>query len=217
VGVRLSLAHRRFDCRRRAEQLCQQPRHDAARRSGQPERMNKVKRRSPPAVLFQKPPNPLVDRVGNFLEPLLGDGKVIAQLDPCVVEKHAEHAAPVHDPIELDQFENLLARLAMKGQAQQRLPDLHHGSGRQIVKIVAIDHDVFTQIAKFEPKVGRHRTRRNQRLTKRRARYATGDAARAACDPSPHVVRCLHGPCVRRLSQARQLSALRLGFFIDLD
>jgi len=59
----------------------------------------------------------------------------------------------VHDAVELDQLDNLLARLAMKGQAQQRLPDLHHGSGRQVVNIVAIDHDVFTQIARAAPRL----------------------------------------------------------------
>ena len=112
--------------------------------------MNEVERGSAHSVLFQKPVNPFIDGVRNFLKPSLRDGEFIPQRDLCVIEKHAEHAASVHDAIEVDQLENLLARLAMKRQAQQRLPNLHHGSGWQVVKIVTIDHDVFAQIAGIE-------------------------------------------------------------------
>jgi hypothetical protein len=143
----------------RAQRLCQQPWHDAARKGGQSEGMNEVKRGSAPAVLSQKPPNPLVDGVGNFLKPLLFDGKFIAERDACIVQKHAEHAAPMHDAVELDELEDFLARLAMEGQTQQRFPNLHHGSGREIVEVVAIDHNVFAQIAGVEAQFGRDEAR----------------------------------------------------------
>jgi len=64
--------------------------------------MNEVERGSARSVLFQKPENPFIERVGNFLEPPLGDGELIPEYGLCVVEKHAEHAAPVQDAIEVD-------------------------------------------------------------------------------------------------------------------
>src|SRR6516225_2947538 len=83
-----ALACDRFHGWRCAQELYQQPWHNAVQRGGQSEPMNEVKRRFAPVMLFQKPANPLVDGVGDFLKPLLGDGKFIAERDPCVVKKH---------------------------------------------------------------------------------------------------------------------------------
>src|SRR5579864_412642 len=111
------------------------------------------------AVLFQIPSEPLVDRVGNFLEALFGDREFIAERDPRVIEERAEHAAAMEDAVEVDQVENLLARLAVEREAQTCLADLDHGAGRQVVEIVTIDHDVFAQIAGLETQLCRHPAR----------------------------------------------------------
>jgi hypothetical protein len=42
------------------------------------------------------------------LKPLLGDGKFIAERDPCVAKKHPEHAASMHDAVEFDELEDFL-------------------------------------------------------------------------------------------------------------
>jgi hypothetical protein len=44
------------------------------------------------------------------------------------------------------------------------------GSGRQVVNIVAINHDVFAQIAGLKAQLGGDRARRNQRLASRKKR-----------------------------------------------
>jgi hypothetical protein len=62
------------------------------------------------------------------LKPLLGDGKFITERDPRIAKKHAEHFASMQRAVEFDELEDLVARLAIERQAQQRLPDLHHGS-----------------------------------------------------------------------------------------
>ena len=53
-------------------------------RGRQAKRMNEIKRGSAPAMLFQKPANPLVDGIGDLLEPLLGNGEFIAECNLCV-------------------------------------------------------------------------------------------------------------------------------------
>lgn len=153
--------------------------------------MNEVERGSAPAMPFQEPANSLVDGIWDFLEPLLGNGEFITERDYGVVDKHTEHTAPMLNAVEFDQLENLPAGFAMKSQAQQRLPDLHDSSRRQIVEVIAIDHDVFTQIAGLKAEFGGGRARHNQRLAERCARHAAGNAVRAACDRRHRSQRCI--------------------------
>jgi hypothetical protein len=112
---------------------------------------------------------------------LLRHDERIAERNRSLFEKASEYIAPVLDAIERDQFQNFPARLAMKGQTDQRLTDFYNGAGRQIVKLVVIEEDIFAQIPGFWTAVDQDWPRRDQNLAKRRAGDTAADAVLIKC------------------------------------
>src|SRR5262245_47178642 len=89
--------------------------------------------------------------------------------------------------MEVDQPEDVLAGLAVKREPDHGPADSHHCSGREIVKPVAADDDVFTEVTGTKPAIRGDRLRGDQDLAKRRA----GDIA---SDTLGAVLYCRHGP-----------------------
>jgi hypothetical protein len=86
----------------------------------------------------------------------------------------------VQNPLEVNHAGDLLAGLAMKGEADQDLSNLDNRSGRQFLKFVEIENDIFAQIPRFEAQLCRDGVRCDQRLPKWRAGNMARDSAMAA-------------------------------------
>src|SRR5204862_32536 len=99
--------------------------------------------------------------------------------------------------IELDQFQNRLARFAVEGQADHGFANPDDRSGRQVIKSIEVDDNIFAKITGVESAFGHDRSRRDQDLTKWRTRDVAANAVRAMSDGRHGI----HGAAVVALNE----------------
>src|SRR5690242_21894809 len=109
--------------------------------------MREVDRPKRRVLLGKEPADAVLHRIRDRLELLARGDHWVAECDRAAVEEAAEKSALVHDVVEAGQMQDLLARLAVERQPDQRLADLHDGAGRQVVQAVEIDLDRLPEIA----------------------------------------------------------------------